>query len=100
MTALPPLPPAAFSSVSRGGFLAQDAYTAEQVEQIRRDVVEACARIVDERHDPCEPWMTGDDLRALLEKQDASQQKVYGPCCAKCDGKHACCYFIGKPCLE
>lgn len=43
--------------------LGTDFYTAEQVEQIRREAVRACAAIVDAR----EPWTTGDDLRALLE---------------------------------
>lgn len=44
-------------------------YTATQstlfVDALRDRVIEEMAAIVDERHDPCEPWMDGDDLRAL-----------------------------------
>ena len=87
MTALPPLPPPAAEGTAmhptlRICYTAKVNYTPEQVEAIRRETVEACARIVEaqtqrgrrlyaamnaEKVAACQYAAA---LRALLEKQE------------------------------
>lgn len=73
MTPLPPLPEPTMFHPHSGNPL----YTAEQVEAIRRETVEACAALCDELK---EAWKAGAshmtasliaaEIRALLEKQE------------------------------
>lgn len=36
--------------------------------------IEAAAKLVDEKHDPCEPWLTGDEVRALKRPEAGAER--------------------------
>lgn len=40
--------------------------------------IEAAAKLVDEKHDPCEPWLTGDEVRAL-KRPEAGAEPQWTP---------------------